>query len=70
MKVTYDQVADAMNITFREGRVARTVELAPEVNLDLDRQGCPLYLEIIGARQKLGAKGVGEVLVSTLERVG
>lgn len=68
MKFTYDKTADAVNITLREGRVARTVELAPEVNLDLDQKGRPLYLEILGAREKLGAKGTDEVLVSTVER--
>lgn len=68
MKVSYDKVANAMNITFREGRVARTVMLAPEMNLDLDARGRPLYLEIIGAREKLGTKGVSEVLVSTVEQ--
>lgn len=68
MKVTYDQRADAVNITFREDRVARTVELAPEMNLDLDTRGRPLYLEILGAREKLGARGAGEVLISTVER--
>lgn len=66
MKVTYDTVADAMNVTFREGRVARTVVLAPEVNLDVDARGRPLYLEILGAQEKMGAKGASEVLVSTL----
>lgn len=66
MKVTYDTVADAMNVTFREGRVARTVVLAPEVNLDVDMRGRPLHLEILGAQEKLGAKGASEVLVSTL----
>lgn len=68
MKVLYDKAADALNITFRTGRAARTVVLAPEVNLDLDPRGRPLYLEIIGAREKLGTKGAGEVLVSTVER--
>lgn len=66
MKVTYDTAADAVNITFRDGRVARTVELAHEVHLDVDHRGRPLYLEILGAREKLGTNGVGEVLVSTI----
>jgi len=66
MKVTYDQKADAVNITFRTGKVRRTVEIAPEINLDLDHRGRPLYLEILGAREKLGTKETDEVLVSTI----
>lgn len=66
MKVTYDKVADAMNITFREGRVARTVPLASEINLDLDTRGRPLYLEILGAREKLGTRGTQKVLFQTV----
>lgn len=66
MKVTYDPKADAINITFRAGKVHRTVEIAPEINLDLDNRSRPLYLEILGAREKLGAKETDEVLVSTI----
>jgi len=54
MKITYDEAVDAVNITFRKGKVAKTLEIAKEVFLDLDKNGKPLYLEIIGAREKLG----------------
>ena len=54
MKITYDEAVDAVNITFRKGKVAKTLEIAREVFLDLDKNGKPLYLEIIGAREKLG----------------
>lgn len=66
MKVTDDTRADAVHSTVRDGRVSRTVELAPEVHLDVDRRGRPLYLEILGARKKLGPSGVGKVLFSTV----
>lgn len=66
MEITYDSKADAMNITFREGKVAETVEIAPEINLDLDRKGRPLYLEIIGASEKIGKKKVNEILMRNL----
>jgi len=66
MEITYDSKADALNITFKEGEVEKTVEIAPEINLDLDKKGTPLYLEIIGASEKIGKKRVSEILMRTL----
>ena len=66
MEVTYDPKADALNITFRKGKVAKTVEIAPEINLDLDKKGKPLYLEIIGASEKIGKRRVSEILMRNL----
>ncbi|MBU4298770.1 DUF2283 domain-containing protein, partial [Patescibacteria group bacterium] len=31
MEITYDSKADAINITFREGKVVKTVEISPEI---------------------------------------
>ncbi|MBI4649406.1 MAG: DUF2283 domain-containing protein [Bacteroidia bacterium] len=61
MKISYDPEADAINITFREGKVNRTIEIAPEINLDLDLKNRPLYLEIIGASEKLGKTNTKEI---------
>ena len=66
MEITYDPKADALNITFKRGKVAKTVEIAPEINLDLDKKGKPLYLEIIGASEKIGQKRVNEILMRNL----
>jgi len=66
MEITYDPKADALNITFRKGKVAKTVEIAPEINLDLDKKGKPLYLEIIGASEKIGKRRVSEILMRNL----
>jgi len=35
MKISYDKETDALNIVFKEGRVSKTLEMAPEVILDL-----------------------------------
>ncbi|MEK9135141.1 MAG: DUF2283 domain-containing protein [Patescibacteria group bacterium] len=70
MEITYDSKADALNLTFREGRVAKTVEIAPEINLDLDKNGKPLYLEIIGASEKIGERRVNEILMRNLAPAG
>ena len=63
MKITYDKEVDALNVVLRKGKVARTEEIAPEVLLDFDRNGNPLYLEIIGASEKIGQKHFGKVFV-------
>jgi uncharacterized protein YuzE len=60
MEISYDKKADALNIVLKKGKVAKTVELALEVNLDLDKAGKPLYLEIIGASEKIGRKQASE----------
>jgi len=65
MKITYDKKVDALNLVLRTGRVAKTVEISPEVMLDLDKNGNPLYLEIIGASEKVGKKNSSSVMVGT-----
>lgn len=67
MRIDYDPKVDALNITFRKGKVGKTVELAPEVNLDLDTKGRPLYLEIIGAAEKFGEKRLATVQLTNLK---
>lgn len=66
MEITYDPKADALNIIFKDGEVAKTVEIAPKINLDLDKKGKPLYLEIIRASEKMGRKIVSEILMRNL----
>ena len=66
MEITYDPKADALNITFKKGKIKKTVEISPEINLDLDKKGSPLYLEIIGASEKIGRRKVSEVLMRNL----
>ena len=63
MEITFDHEADALSITFKKGEVAKTIELAHEVILDMDKDGKPLYLEIIGASEKIGKRRVSEVLM-------
>ena len=63
MKITYDKDVDALNITLKTGSVAKTMELSPEVFLDLDENGNPLYLEIIGASQRIGKKNFSKITI-------
>ena len=66
MKISYDSEADVINITFREGKVKQTIEIAPEINLDMDGKKRPLYLEIIGASEKLGKTNTEEFTLKNL----
>lgn len=52
MDITYDQDADALNIIFQKGKVAKTKEVSKGVLLDIDRKNTPLYLEILQASKR------------------
>lgn len=66
MKIIYDPRADSLSITFRAGRVKKTLEIAPEILLDVDAKSRPLYLEIIAASEKLGKQSATEILMKNL----
>lgn len=61
MKITYDSKIDALNIVLKTGEISRTIEIAPEVFVDLDNKGIPLYIEIIGASEKIGRKNFSDI---------
>ena len=61
MNITYDKQVDALNVALRAGTVAKTVEVAPDILLDLDKKGNTLNIEIIGASEKIGKKNIGSV---------
>ncbi len=65
MKITYDKEIDALSMTLRKGRVAKTVEVSPEILVDFDEAGNPLYLEILDASRKIGRKEMNQVTVGT-----
>ncbi len=63
MKISYDKEVDALNVSLGVGVVAKTVEISPEVFVDLDKKGNPLHLEIIGASEKIGKKNFQKVII-------
>jgi uncharacterized protein YuzE len=67
MKISYDKEVDAISVTLRKGRVDRTVEISPEIMLDYDVDGNPLYLEILGASEKLGKKDLSHITVGSVQ---
>ncbi len=65
MKITYDKEVDALNVSFRSGVVARTLEVAPEILLDVDKKGRTLNLEILGAKEKIGSQNFNTVHIGS-----
>ncbi|KKW33423.1 MAG: hypothetical protein UY78_C0012G0008 [Parcubacteria group bacterium GW2011_GWA1_53_13] len=63
MKISYDKSVDALNISLRTGVVSKTVEVSPEIMLDVDKKGHTLNIEILGASEKIGKKNFGKVIV-------
>ena len=63
MKITYDKKVDSLNVSLRSGTVARTVEVSPEILLDVDKKGNALNIEIIGASEKIGKKNFRTVTI-------
>ena len=63
MEITYDKKVDALNVSLRSGTVAKTLEIAPEILLDVDKKGNTLSIEILGASEKIGRKNFGRVIV-------
>ena len=65
MKITYDKEVDALSMTLRKGKVAKTVEVSPEILVDFDEAGNPLYLEILDASRKVGKKEMNHVTIGS-----
>jgi len=53
MKIFYDPKADAVDIIFKKGKVFETRKIGPETYIDVDKNGEPLSLEILGASERL-----------------
>ncbi len=56
MKITYDSEADAAYIYFKEisrGEVTQTISLNESINIDLDKDGKTLGIEILDASKNL-----------------
>ncbi|MBI4822874.1 MAG: DUF2283 domain-containing protein [Nitrospirae bacterium] len=52
MKIEYDKEVDALYIRIQEKKVAHTKEIEEGINLDLDKNGKIIGLEIIGATER------------------
>ncbi len=66
MKIEYDQEANALYITLREAPVANTNEVTRSFIVDMDSEGRPIGIEILGVRQLLDAEDLARVTVENL----
>ena len=56
MKITFDKEADAAYLYFKEiseGEVEKTISLNESINIDLDKEGRTLGIEILDASKNL-----------------
>ena len=61
MKITFDKEADAAYIYFKDilpGEVAETISLNNSVNIDLDKNGKTISIEILDATKNLPANAL------------
>ncbi|HLD05231.1 MAG TPA: DUF2283 domain-containing protein [Candidatus Nanoarchaeia archaeon] len=52
MRITYDPDADAMYIYLKEGTVDKTQEMGENTNIDLDKKGEVLGVEILFVKER------------------
>ncbi len=67
MRINYDKDVDALSVTLRKGKVARTIEISPEILIDFDSAGNPLYLEILDASTKIGKKEMDHITIGSVQ---
>lgn len=66
MKIEYDKDADAAYIYFKEigkGEVVQTISLNDSVNIDMDKEGKTLGIEILNARQNLPLNALNSAVI-------
>jgi len=61
MEVTYDPKADALNITFRKGKVAKTIKVTSRLLIDVDKRGNVLGIEMLDVSRQIPKKEIGVV---------
>ena len=66
MKIEYDKDADAAYLYFKEiaeGEIVQTISLNESVNIDLDKDGKTLGIEILDASKTLPANAIKSAVV-------
>lgn len=66
MKITLDKEADAAYIYFKEisdGEVANTISLNESVNIDLDKDGKTIGIEILNASKNLPVTALRSAII-------
>ena len=66
MKIEYDGKADALYIQFRRAVVEDNMDVEEGVNVDLDKEGHIVGIEILAARKRFGASGIANISIEGL----
>ncbi len=64
MKISYDSVADAMNIKFQEGKYFISKEIAEGIIIDYTKTGKLIRIEILDASKRMPKESIKDVIVS------
>lgn len=56
MKNAYEKTSDAMYLSFRKGKVFRTVKLEEKLIVDVDKSGNILGIELLNAKEQFSPK--------------
>lgn len=68
MIIQLDPEADALYLTLKRGRVAKSREVEPGVILDLDRTGRVLGIEMLDASERYAAEALRRLTVHRMVR--
>ncbi len=66
MKIEYDREVDAVYIYLQQKEVAKTVELTPGVNVDLDEDGKLIGIEVLEATQQYSLADIFNISTENL----
>lgn len=56
MKINYDKVADAIYFSIKIGKIAKTIPVNEHLNIDVNRHGETIGIELLEASSKQGAE--------------
>lgn len=61
MRIDYDPQADALYISLKDGKVADTLEVTPNIFVDVDELGAPLGIELLFVTRHFAAEDIMSV---------
>ena len=66
MKIEYDKEVDALYIRLQEKYVNRTVEIEEGINIDLDKKGKLIGIEILDATERYSLSDIFNIATENL----
>jgi uncharacterized protein YuzE len=66
MKIEYDKEVDALYIRLQEKYVNRTVEIEDGINIDLDKKGKLIGIEILDATERYSLSDIFNIATENL----